>query len=114
MEKAYQSQGQDLTMSASKTLEINPDHPVVTALANAIEKDRESAAAKDQCELMYDVAALTGGYTIEDPGAFATRVISLMGDKAGGASIANAEVVASSDDAADEPTETAEVEVVEP
>merc|ERR1719456_1446582 len=29
MEKAYQSQGQDLTMSASKTLEINPDHPVV-------------------------------------------------------------------------------------
>ena len=33
MEKAYQSQGQDLTMSASKTLEINPDHPVIYEVA---------------------------------------------------------------------------------
>ena len=94
-------------------LEINPDHPVVTALATAVEADRASAEAKAQVELMYDVAALTGGYTIEDPGAFASRVIALMGGNApaGGAAVAEfSEVTESSDDA---PVEKVEVDVVD-
>ena len=85
----------------------------MTALATAVEADRASAEAKAQVELMYDVAALTGGYTIEDPGAFASRVIALMGGNApaGGAAVAEfSEVTESTDDA---PVEKVEVDVVD-
>ena len=96
-------------------LEINPDHPVVTALAAAVEADRASAEAKAQVALMYDVAALTGGYTIEDPGAFASRVIALMGGNApaGGAAVAEFSEVVDEPTDGGAPAEAAEVETAE-
>merc|ERR1719486_1559471 len=39
MEKAYASQGQDMTMTASKTLELNPDHPVIFEVYKKVKAD---------------------------------------------------------------------------
>jgi heat shock protein beta len=58
------------------TMEINPDSAVVKSLKDA---DFAADETKDAAALLFDVAALTGGYDIADAGAFATKVTALMG-----------------------------------
>merc|ERR1712093_818686 len=67
MEKAYQSQGQDMTMSASKTLELNPDHPVIHQVYKKIKEDPEDKSAKETAALLTQAAILASGYRLEDP-----------------------------------------------
>jgi len=75
-------------------LEINPQHAVIKQLKNAMETAPESESTEDMVMMVYETAALIGGYTIEDPGDFAKRVTKLMesvGDGDGGSM--DAEVV---------------------
>ena len=58
------------------SLELNSKSPIVVALNNG---DLSSDAAEDVAELLFDVAALTGGYEIADAAAFAAKVTKLMG-----------------------------------
>merc|ERR1711862_49015 len=67
-------------------LEVNPNHNVIKQLKNAMETDPESVETEDIVLLVYETAALIGGYTIEDPGDFAARVNKLMETQAFGAS----------------------------
>mmetsp|Transcript_988 Transcript_988/g.3242 ORF Transcript_988/g.3242 Transcript_988/m.3242 type:complete len:246 (+) Transcript_988:1567-2304(+) len=60
------------------TLEINPDHPIVSKLKTMVDIAPESGSTKSYATLMYDVAALASGYSIEDPSDFATRITELM------------------------------------
>merc|ERR1712078_215566 len=78
MEKAYQSQGQDLTMSASKTLEINPDHPVVYEIYKKVKADAEDASAKQTAALLTQAAILSSGYRLEDPSQILATVSKLL------------------------------------
>merc|ERR1712187_827042 len=59
-------------------LEINPSHTVIKQMKSAMEIDPESDDTEDMVLLVYETAALIGGYTIEDPGDFAARVNKLM------------------------------------
>merc|ERR1719277_1375863 len=77
-------------------LEINPQHAVIQKLKNAMETSPEAETTEDMVMMVYETAALIGGYTIEDPGDFARRVTKLMeavGDGSG-AGVADAEVLA--------------------
>merc|ERR1712190_446076 len=65
-------------------LEINPGHNVIKQLKNAMETDAESDDTEDMLLLVYETAALIGGYAIEDPGEFAKRVTKLMENTGGG------------------------------
>merc|ERR1712050_417693 len=67
-------------------LEVNPNHNVIKQLKNAMETDPEGQETEDMVLLVYETAALIGGYTIEDPGDFAARVNKLMEMQAGSAS----------------------------
>merc|ERR1712146_204717 len=67
MEKAYQSQGQDMTMSASKTLELNPDHPVIYQVYKKIKEDPDDKGAKETAGLLTQAAILSSGYRLEVP-----------------------------------------------
>jgi len=78
MEKAYQSQGQDLTMSASKTLEINPDHPVIYEVYKKVKADPEDASAKQTAGLLTQAAILSSGYRLEDPKEIIASVQKLL------------------------------------
>jgi len=60
------------------TMEINPDHKVVQQLKAMVDTAADAEETKVFGTLMYDVAALAGGYTIEDPSSFASRVTGLM------------------------------------
>lgn len=59
-------------------LEINPTHSVIKALKNLMETSPDSSETEDMVMMVYETAALIGGYTIEDPGDFAKRVTKLM------------------------------------
>merc|ERR1712061_146053 len=77
-------------------LEINPEHSVIRKLKEMQEKDPDGEETEDMVMMVYETAALIGGYTIEDPGDFAKRVTKLMesvGDDSSGG-VADAEVVA--------------------
>jgi len=78
MEKAYQSQGQDLTMSASKTLEINPDHPVIYEVYKKVKADADDASAKQTAGLLTQAAILSSGYRLEDPAEIIASVQKLL------------------------------------
>merc|ERR1711988_1711869 len=83
MENAYSSQGQDITMSASKTLELNPDHPVIHELWKKIEADPEDKAAKETAELLTQTAILASGYRLQDSRNIVKSVHNLLMAKRG-------------------------------
>merc|ERR1711869_165803 len=78
MEKAYASQGQDMTMSASKTLEINPDHPVIYEVYKKVKAGPEDASAKQTAGLLTHAAILSSGYRLEDPKEIIASVQKLL------------------------------------
>ena len=68
--------------------------------------------------LLYDVAAVSSGYEVDDPGAFAKRVVALMSGEDLAATVADApaapEPEADAAAPAEEAVESVEAEVIEP
>src|SRR4051812_16547694 len=65
-------------MLAKKVMEINPRHPIISALAQRIGKDNSDQQAKDLSWLLFDVARLNSGFDIEKPQEFGARMFRLM------------------------------------
>ena len=63
-------------MKGKKTMEINPSSPVIAQLKKL--KESGAAEAADTCQLLFDTALLTSGFSIEKPSVFASRVFKLM------------------------------------
>merc|ERR1712007_49013 len=59
-------------------LEINPSSSIIKKLDDLRKANPEGDATEDMVMMLYETAALLGGYTIEDPGQFAKRVTKLM------------------------------------
>ncbi|PFH34041.1 Hsp90 domain-containing protein [Besnoitia besnoiti] len=59
-------------------LELNPYHPIIQRLDIMVKRDVTDPKAKEVALQLFDVAALQGGYNIENPGYFAKRVIEMM------------------------------------
>ena len=99
-------------------LEVNPNHPIVKDMARRVALDKESKELENSALLMYDVAAMTSGYDVDDLKSFANRVMGLMGANLEGGIdeiSATVESGASSVDhmSEDDEVETKAVEVIE-
>lgn len=57
-----------------KIMEINPRHPVIVKLADIFENEKEDTAALDAAWLLYESAAVSSGFGIEDAQSFSQRV----------------------------------------
>merc|ERR1711865_168260 len=66
-----------------KTLEINPNHPVIVNLLTKIKADKEDKAAVDTAQMLFQTALIESGYEIADPSALVSRVYRLMSKELG-------------------------------
>merc|ERR1712019_236662 len=81
--QAFQNKDQISMMSGRKTLEINPNHPVVIDLLSKIKEDKENSAALDTAQVLFQTALIESGYDIADPTALVNRVYRLMSKELG-------------------------------
>ena len=68
--RMYRASGQDVPVE-KRTLELNPDHPLVTGLQQAHRDRSDDPSVAETAELLYGTALLAEGGTPEDPARFA-------------------------------------------
>merc|ERR1711981_364973 len=66
-----------------KTLEVNPNHPVVVDLLTKVKASKEDKAALDTAQVLFQTALIESGYEIADPSALVGRVYRLMSKELG-------------------------------
>ncbi|MFG2917427.1 molecular chaperone HtpG [Kitasatospora sp. NPDC048298] len=74
LEKMYRAMGQELP-PVKRILELNPTHPLVTALRQAHEANADDPALADTAELVHGSALLAEGGDLPDPARF-TRLLT--------------------------------------
>jgi heat shock protein beta len=67
-------------MAASKTLELNPRHPIVAELNTRVKSDPDSETTKNLATLLYDSALLVSGFAHDDVESFSSRIYKSMAD----------------------------------
>ncbi|MFJ9846691.1 molecular chaperone HtpG [Kitasatospora sp. NPDC101155] len=74
LEKMYRAMGQDLP-TVKRILELNPTHPLITALHQAHQAGADDPALADIAELVHGSALLAEGGDLPDPARF-TRLLT--------------------------------------
>merc|ERR1719486_1315701 len=81
--QSFQNKDQVSMMSGRKTLEINPNHPVVVDLLSKVKANKEDKAGVDTAQVLFQTALIESGYEIADPSALVNRVYRLMSKELG-------------------------------
>merc|ERR1712146_271598 len=81
--QSFQNKDQVSMMSGRKTLEVNPNHPVIADLLSKVKGDKEDKAALDTAQVLFQTALIESGYEIADPSALVNRVYRLMSKELG-------------------------------
>jgi molecular chaperone HtpG len=81
MERLLKAMGQDVPQ-IKRILELNPTHPLFTAMNKAFEKDATSEELKEYVRLLYDQALVLEGSKPKDPAAFSKAIAKLMVENA--------------------------------
>merc|ERR1711967_163772 len=61
-------------MVSKKTMEVNPNHSIMTELKKKAEVDNSDKTVKDLVWLLYETSMLTSGFNLEEPQGFASRI----------------------------------------
>merc|ERR1712137_185259 len=81
--QAFQNKDQIQMMSGRKTLEVNPNHPVVIDLLGRVKADKDDKVAVDTAQVLFQAALIESGYDISDPSVLVARVYRLLSKEIG-------------------------------
>merc|ERR1711985_25955 len=81
--QAFQNKDQIQMMSGRKTLEINPNHPVIHDLLLKVKEDKENQKAIDTATTLFQTAMIESGYEINDPAQLVQRIYRMMSTELG-------------------------------
>merc|ERR1711974_372100 len=81
--QSFQNKDQVGMMSGRKTLEVNPNHPVIADLLSKVKADKDDKPALDTAQVLFQTALLESGYEIAVPCALVNRVYRLMSKELG-------------------------------
>merc|ERR1711990_1133864 len=81
--QAFQNKDQLSMMAGRKTLEINPNHPVIVDLLAKVKASESDDAASNTAEVLFQTAIIESGYEIADPSALVNRVYRMMSKELG-------------------------------
>merc|ERR1711948_107968 len=81
--QAFQNKEQISMMSGRKTLEVNPNHPVIVDLLSKVKASKDDDAAKDTAQVLFQTALIESGYELTDASALVNRVYRLMSKELG-------------------------------
>jgi len=92
-----QDQNFNLGSMNQAILEINAKHPIIQRIKDISTSEPDSDDTMELITVLYETAALQGGYTLDNAAEYAKRVNRLLQDKvvsaAGSATVSDAEVV---------------------
>ena len=61
-------------MTSKKTMEVNPDHPIIRELVKKVATDSQDKTVKDLVWLLFDTSMLVSGFSLDEPNTFAGRL----------------------------------------
>ncbi len=61
-------------MTSKKTLELNPNHCIISELRLKFLSDPSDKTVKDLVWLLFETSLLTSGFSLDDPTFFANRI----------------------------------------
>jgi len=81
--QAFQQKDEMMMMSGRKTLEINPNHPLIKDLLERVKNNKDDSQAIDTATVLFQAAAIESGYDLSDPSALVAKMYRLMSQQLG-------------------------------